>query len=403
MWRAGLRWFTGTRHPGHTAVAVETTDAAGRTASSTQTVNVTAAAATLSVVPGHVPADGTSSATLTLRLLGANVADQFVTIQARGGSSMVSAPQTIGGRIVGLEQHAFPLTAMTDAKGLAVFYVSDSTPETVDYTVSVSRRGVLLGSIVVFESAADAGKSSITASPSTRLADHVAEALVTVRLHDSQGRSLPGKKVRVSAVVAAGLAAGLPGAEVAKPPVATTNASGTATFTLTDATPQTLLVRAIDITDNTLVAPAKQAGRRQATVVFLPALLPTADDSSVVAASPRAATFGPGVAVTVSLRNRYGGAVPGKSIQLLAAIGHSTSRTRPRRRTSRQRRVRGEGRLAGGDRLPGQRHTDGVLVPEAPGSRRRWRRQRHRLNRCGERRHDAGGRRCARCRARHAA
>lgn len=76
----------------------------------------------VSAVPANVPADGSTTATVSVRLLDGNggiAAGKTVTLTAAGGASKVT---TVNGT--------------SDTNGLATFTVSDSTAETVKYTAN---------------------------------------------------------------------------------------------------------------------------------------------------------------------------------------------------------------------------------------------------------------------------
>ncbi len=158
----------------------------------------------------------------------------------------------------------------------------------------------------------DAGTSTVTAAavPPSPVADGKDPATVTVRLLDSSSVPVPGKTVTLTAGS---------GSSVITPTSAVSAADGTAVFTVTDATPETVVYTAEDTTDSTTVTAT-------ASVVFAAPVV-TPANSTVVASPTQVAADGVTAStITVTLRDQGAGigyAVPGKAITLTPSGGSS--------------------------------------------------------------------------------
>ena len=186
--------------------------------------------------PTSVPSDGTSASTVTVTLDDHNqnpVPDVTVQLTALNGSSVI-APAT---------------GVATNAVGQATFKVTDATSEVVRYRATDTTDGLpLVGQEVQITfgtpppTAPALADSDIVTSRTAVPADGSTSATVQVRLNDANGLPLAGKAVSlvptsVNAVVS--------------PATATTDATGTATFTVTDKTAESVTFTATDVTDNT--------------------------------------------------------------------------------------------------------------------------------------------------------
>jgi len=165
------------------------------------------------------------------------------------------------------------------------------------------------GSVVVpgATTPADAGLSTVTASPSPVQADGISTSTITVTLLDATSAPVTGKAV--SLVSSRGAT------DTISAPSGTSNPSGVVTFTVKSSTPGSPVLTATDITDSVTLT-------HTASVTFA-ALPPASAGTSTVAASP-----GPVVAngvststITVTLKDGGGGAVTGKTVTLASSRG----------------------------------------------------------------------------------
>jgi hypothetical protein len=191
---------------------------------------------TVQASPSAVPADGTTASTITVTMEDHNanaVPGVTVTLTALNGSSVIS-----------------PTTGViTNASGQAMFTVTDSTSEAVQYRATDTTDNLpLVGEevTVIFGSPPPivpvVADSDIVASRATVPADGHTSASVEVILNDANGLPLSGKSVALfpSSVNA-----------VSSPSSAITDSNGIATFTVTDKTVETVTFNATDLTDNT--------------------------------------------------------------------------------------------------------------------------------------------------------
>jgi Bacterial Ig-like domain (group 1) len=200
---------------------------------------VTPANSSVVAVPTSVPeANGVASSTITVTL---------------GDQS--TPPQPLAGKTVALAQgpgHSVitPVTPVTDAEGQASFTVTDTTPETVTYTATDTSDGIALTgqsaqvtfgtlSVSAAESKVVAGQLIVSSVPGH---NDPSTGTVTVTLLAADGVSAVGGKT----VTLSGSSAS---AQVT-PPSAVTDSNGQATFTVSDATPESVTFSAHDTTDS---------------------------------------------------------------------------------------------------------------------------------------------------------
>ena len=157
-------------------------------------------------------------------------------------------------------------SANTDpTDGAAVFTITDTTPETVTFSVHDTSDGVTLDTHprVVFVEPVAAG-AEISAEPTSVENNGDATATVTVYLENSLGRPAVGKEVTLSGSgsnVQISPAGSGPSGQTAH---ATTDAGGYATFTATDTAEESVAFTASDTSDGDLPVPGS------ATVTFEP-------------------------------------------------------------------------------------------------------------------------------------
>lgn len=169
-----------------------------------------------------VPADGTSTTTITVTLRdssGVGIPGEEVTL-SNSGSANIGPTASI----------------ITDSSGEAIFTVSSSTPafETFEATLIISESPVLVDTAdVEFQSVVpigpvDAGQSSVVASPTTAIANGVATSTITVTLRNSNGQLIAGENVTLSDSPA--------NATISPSATQATDANGEAEFTVSSGT-----------------------------------------------------------------------------------------------------------------------------------------------------------------------
>ena len=193
------------------------------------------ATASQAAAVGDVQADGSEKAVVRVDLADANglpVGGKQVALTPSAGSHAVVTPSS----------------ATTDATdGAASFTVTDTTAETVTFTVTGDGVALATQPSVSFESPAATG-AQITASPATVVNDGTASASITVYLQDARGRPAAGKTVSLSE--GGGQATIAPASRQA-----VTGTDGIATFTATDNATESVVFSATDTTDGGLPVP----------------------------------------------------------------------------------------------------------------------------------------------------
>ncbi len=223
-----------------TYTATDTSDNVTVTATASVTFVSTAVEVSQSSVqanPTSAPADGTSSSTVTVSLADHNnnpVSGVMVGLAALNGSSVIT-PDTASG-------------VATDSEGDATFKVTDTTAEIVRYRATdITDDLPLVGEEVQVTFGTPTptppalNDSDITASTTTVPADGKSSATVQVLLNDGNGLPLASKTV---SLVPTSLSA------VVAPLTAVTDATGAASFTVTDKKAESVTFAATDITDN---------------------------------------------------------------------------------------------------------------------------------------------------------
>jgi hypothetical protein len=208
-------------------------------------------------------ADGTTQTFIVVTLVDANgipVGGKNISLTANPGSQAVFTPSFL------------PSDADT---GVAIFFVTDTTIETVTITATDTSDGIVLdGHPQISFMAPPAAGGAISAQPTSVPSDGVSTTTITVTLQDAQGHGSPNKVISLSQG---------PGHSVISGPVPTlTDINGQVQFTATDGVSEVVVYTAIDVTDSNLAVPGS------ANVTF------TGGSTSCVAAPPTAA---PGFAI----------------------------------------------------------------------------------------------------------
>jgi len=223
-----------------TYTAVDTTDNVTVSTTASATFVSTAVQVSRSSVqanPTSVPADGTSSSTVTVSLADHNlnpVSGVMVGLAALNGSSVIT-PDTASG-------------VATNSAGQATFSVTDTTSEIVRYRATdITDELPLVGEEVQVTFGTPSptppvlADSDMTASTTTVPADGSSSATVQVLLNDGNGLPLDSKTV---SLVPTSLNAAV------APLTAVTDATGAASFAVTDKKAESVTFTATDITDN---------------------------------------------------------------------------------------------------------------------------------------------------------
>jgi hypothetical protein len=244
-----------------TFTATDTTD--GVVVAQTGVATFTAGApqvdqSSLQANPTAVPADGSTASVVTVTLQDHNdnpIPGLTITLSALDGSSSIVASSPV-----------------TDAAGVATFKVTDSTAEIVTYRATDTTDDLpLVGqeiSITFGSPKPDTpvvADSAILSNSSVVPADGTSTATISVILNDANGLPVAGKAVKVSPTS---------GSSTVTPGSGTTDADGTAMFTVSDRLPETVNYTATDTTDGVALTGLS------ATVTFSVAPASSAQSSS---------------------------------------------------------------------------------------------------------------------------
>lgn len=261
-----------------TYTATDVTDGfdLSHSATVTFTGKPTSSNSTISADPASVPANNIATSTVVVTVRDTNnspVAGKLITLRPGGGQSRFT-PVTPG-------------SDTSNDSGAATFAVSDGFSETITYSAVDATDGISLQATtsVSFTGSPSGSASTVTANPGAVPADGTAASTITVTILDGAGQPIPGQNITLSG--SNGTRSSI--TAVTNP----TNASGVATFTVTDQTPESVTYSATD----TSVNPAQQIFST-AQVVFGATLAP-----SVSSVSP---SYGPstgGTKVTISGAN----------------------------------------------------------------------------------------------------
>ena len=273
------------------------------------TTSVSSSLSTVTPATQTVTADGLDPATVTVTLEDQNsvgVAGKTVTLTAAGGHATV-IPAGSGANV-------------TNTSGQATFTVTDATPETDTFTAADATDGIPVtatAQVTFAPQTVNQTNSAVTASPSNVPSDGTTASTITVTLrdHSVNGSSAPieGRTIQLAA---------LSGSSVIVPASTgsdVTDASGNATFSVTDATAQTVVYRATDTTDSVVLTST-------ASVLFGVAPTVSASASTVTASPSPARTGSSGTSITVTLLASDGKtAISGKTVLLgvQSASGHA--------------------------------------------------------------------------------
>ncbi len=264
----------------------------------------TAPSAALSTVVANrstAVADGVDAVTVTVTLLGTNSQSQTVPIPGATVSlSAGSGHSTITPASAGSD--------VTNGSGVATFTVTDATAEAATYTATSGGVTVTEAAQVTFAApAVSASSSVVAASPASVPADGTTPSTLTVTVRDQAASHSPLQGETVTLSQGAGAHSTITTVS------GVTNASGVATFTVTDTSSELV----------TYTAAAGGVTISETAAVTFGTLSVSASASTVSPASKTAATgANGGTAVTVTLLTAGGTSpVAGKSVTLTASAG----------------------------------------------------------------------------------
>jgi hypothetical protein len=259
----------------------------------------------LVITPSSVTADGLSTANV------------LVTVNDSNGNPLAGKTVNVGLTVPDVKVTITPIlpsgtgvAGVTGSGGLAEFQVRDTVAESVTITATdVTDNNLVLAptapSTITFTSGpVDGTASTITASPTAVDADGTTASTISVVLNDHFGNPVAGKTVTLSegdghAVIHA------------VSPVTQTN--GTATFTVTDTTPEFVEFEATDVDDTDLAVSST------VTVTFgtPPPIQPAAADCVIVSSASSVPADGKSTAtISVLLFDANGLPVSGRTVTL---------------------------------------------------------------------------------------
>ena len=286
---------------GSKTVAATDTLTGSITASTSLTVNpaaANAATSTLTATPSSIVADGSTTSTIT-----ATITDPYnnpltgktITLSKGSGSSTITT-----------------LSATTNAAGQATFTTTNTVAETTTYTATDTTDTLTItqtATVTYTAGTVSPTQSTINASPTSITADGTTTSTITVTANDTFGNPVGGQAVALAQGAGSSTITTLSG---------TTNASGQATFTVTNTTSQSVTYSATIGATGVL---------QTATVVFTDGV-PTAAQSTVSASPASVVADGSTTStVTVTLRDSNSNTVAGKTVTLVKAGGSSTITT----------------------------------------------------------------------------
>jgi hypothetical protein len=286
--------------------ATDTSDALVITQHATVTFTGVASGSksTVSASPASVTANGGSFSTVTVTLNDANgnpISGKAISLSAGSGISTI----TVG-------------SGTTNSNGQATFTVSDTTAQAVIYTATDTSDSLVITqtATVTFTAGTVAGwNSRVSASPTTVVANGAATSTITVTVFDIYSNPIAGDAITLSAGS---------GSSVITTVSGTTNASGVATFTVTDTHAQSVTYSATDVTPNPDVVITQTAA-----VAFVAG--PASATTSTVVPSPTSVTANGSNSstVTVTVLDAFGNPNASDGVTLTASGGNSVIATSP--------------------------------------------------------------------------
>ena len=293
----GQASFTVKDGTGEAVTFTATDSSTGTTIGSVQvtfTAPVSSANSTVQASSTRVPADNTTTATVTVTARDASnnpIIGDTITLAANAGASATVTT----------------LSGTTNVSGQATFSIKDGTAETVVFTATDTSGGnQTVGSVQVIFGQTVGGGSGVSASLTRLPANNSTTTSITVTVKDTNNNAIVGDTITLSTGAGPTLSAGS----------LTTNASGQAVFTARSGTAGTFIFTATDTTGGG----NQTIGTVQVTFSPLVSTL-----NSTVGASPTAVTAdGSSTAtVTVTVKDGTGNPIAGDTVTL-SGTGSST-------------------------------------------------------------------------------
>jgi len=239
---------------------------------------VDAGTSTVSAAPTAVPADGTTTSTITVTLKDAGgipVAGKDVSLSGNGSATIETGENTSNASGV------VTFTVKSGTVGVEQFTATDVT----DANLVITQTASVDFQAVVVVGPVNAGNSTVLASPASVSANGIATSTITVTLRDSNGILIAGEGVTLSGSPA--------GATISPAGVQNSDANGRAVFTVRSTTTGPVVFTATSTTDSVSIT-------QTAAVAFTNPVLAQAfnvkflDDNltSVLPATPQANVTG---------------------------------------------------------------------------------------------------------------
>ena len=261
---------------------------------------VTAAQSTVVAVPTSVPADGTTTSTITVTLKDLNsnpVAGKTVTLAKTSGPGTPTISAASG---VSSALGVVTFTVKSTTAGADVFTATDTT-DTVVITQTAT---------VTFTGPVTAAQSTVVALPTSVTADGTTTSTITVTLKDGLSNPVAGKTVTLAKTSG-------PGTPTIGAASGVSSASGVVTFTVKSTTAGADVFTATDTTDAVVIT-------QTATVTFTAGPV-TAAQSTVVAVPTSVPADGTTTStITVTLKDLNSNPVAGKTVALAKTSGPGT-------------------------------------------------------------------------------
>ena len=278
------------------------------TASVTFQLVASATRSSVSAYPTSVFANGEQS-TFTIMLSDSNllpVSGKTVTLTSNNGSN-----DTIT-----------TLSNVSDSLGFVTFKVSSLIPETSIFTARDSTDGVTLSQMIaiIFKPLTEATNSTVSASPTTVVADGTTASTITVTLKHPDFTPFPGQTVTL-------VSSNPPNDTITAVSGTTSNASGVVTFTVSSLIQEVSTFTATDTSSSVTID-------QTAAVTFGP-VLGSPDSSTVIAIPASVPADGAATSIiTVTVKDSNAVALQGKTVTLASSRGSLIDTIAPSSATS---------------------------------------------------------------------
>jgi len=253
-----------------------------------------------------VPADGTTSAAITVSLIAAS-GPVATGDQVRLSQDSVGAASINGGAAGASATMTTPTSG--PSTGVVAFSVDDASAQGVTFSATDLTTGVAItatASVDFLPGPLDQANSSVTSEPSSVRADGVTSSTINVLLEDAKHQPIAGKSVTLGAT----------GSAVVSGSPMTTSSAGVATFTVTDTVVETSTMTATDVTDSIVLTST-------ASVSFVTGPASSSNSSAAVTNAVQAAD-GTLDTITLTFEDAQGHPVSGDQVSLSAQNGHSS-------------------------------------------------------------------------------